>query len=87
MARHDQRRTLTWAMVGNTAGFGDTSHDPTWIGSFSGPGQDEVLFYSPGDHNGGSAWTCGEACTGHWLGRALRPVPSTAGCDVEYRAG
>ena len=29
--------------------FGDTSHDPTWIGDFTGVGHSQVLFYSPGD--------------------------------------
>jgi hypothetical protein len=65
--------TLTWANVGNTAGFGDTSHDPTWIGSFSGPGQDEVLFYSPGDYN----WWLGRHTAGnmHWslVGQGVAP--------------
>jgi len=48
--------TLSWALAGSSSGFGNTSHDPTWIGSFSGSGRAEVLFYSPGDHH----W---------WLGR------------------
>jgi len=48
--------TLGWTQAGNTSGFGNTSQDPTWIGSFSGSGRAEVLFYSPGDHH----W---------WLGR------------------
>ena len=65
--------TLTWANVGSTAGFGDTSHDPTWIGSFSGPGQDEVLLYSPGDHN----WWLGRHTAGsmHWslVGQGVAP--------------
>jgi hypothetical protein len=42
---------LNWTLAGNTAGFGNTAGDPTWIGDFSGSGRSEVLFYSPGDHN------------------------------------
>jgi hypothetical protein len=53
---------LNWQWVGNSQGalggpsFGDTSGDPTWIGTFTGGTKSEVLFYSPGDGN----W---------WLGR------------------
>ena len=58
---------LAWSHVGNTAGFGSGINDgrPFWVGSFSGAGRDEVLFYFPGDdnwwlgtHNGTElAWT------------------------------
>jgi astacin (peptidase family M12A)/VCBS repeat protein len=50
--------TLTWSHVGNTIGFGHAINDgrPFWIGRFSHPDRDEVLFYFPGDDN----W---------WLGR------------------
>jgi hypothetical protein len=42
---------LTWKLATNSAGFGDTASDPTWIGDFSGSGRAQVLFYSPGDQN------------------------------------
>jgi len=44
---------LTWALVGNTAGFGHRINDgrPFWIGDFSGDGRSDVLFYYPGDDN------------------------------------
>jgi hypothetical protein len=45
-----------WALVSSTReptdiDFGDTSHDPTWIGDFTGSGHSQVLFYYPGDGN------------------------------------
>jgi hypothetical protein len=43
--------SLSWALWGNTSGFGNTVHDPTWTGNFTGQGRTEVLFYSPGDYN------------------------------------
>ena len=51
--QHDKDK-VSWTLVGETrnpAGwnFGDTSHDPTWIGDFTGAGHAQVLFYSPGD--------------------------------------
>ena len=45
------RTSLSWALWGNTSGFGNTVHDPTWTGNFTGQGRTEVLFYSPGDYN------------------------------------
>jgi hypothetical protein len=44
--------SLSWANVGNTAGFGsllDGQH-PVWIGDFAG-GHAQVLFYYGGDSN------------------------------------
>src|SRR6266851_3337349 len=44
---------LTWAKVGNTAGFGnllDGDH-PIWVGDFAGLGKEQVLFYYRGDGN------------------------------------
>jgi hypothetical protein len=45
-----------WALVSSTRAptdidFGDTSHDPTWIGDFTAVGHSQVLFYYPGDGN------------------------------------
>ncbi|MFL6137914.1 MAG: exo-alpha-sialidase, partial [Frankiaceae bacterium] len=57
--------TMTWALAGNTKGFGNTASDPTWIGDFAGIGHDQVLLYSPGDHN----WwlgTCNATGTMTW---------------------
>ena len=61
---------LAWSVYARTrdpqgTNFGDTSHDPTWIGDFTGAGHDQVLFYSTGDqhwwlgdHSGGrTTWT------------------------------
>ena len=42
---------LNWTLAGNTAGFGNTAGDPTWIGDFSGTGHTQIMFYYPGDHN------------------------------------
>lgn len=39
------------ALWGNTSGFGNMVHDPTWTGNFTGQGRTEVLFYSPGDYS------------------------------------
>lgn len=75
MARDSQRRLADLGVVGNTKGFGNTSHDPTWIGSFSGTGHAEVLFYSPGDHN----WWLGRFVNGtmQWtlVGTGVAPSP------------
>lgn len=45
--------TLSWRLVGNTAGFGHAINDgrPFWTGDFRGTGRAEVLFYYPGDDN------------------------------------
>jgi hypothetical protein len=44
---------LTWALAGNTAGFGQGISDgrPFWTGRFSRPDRNEMLFYYPGDDN------------------------------------
>jgi hypothetical protein len=44
---------LKWTPVSNTAQFGHGINDgrPFWIGNFTGSGQDDVLFYYPGDDN------------------------------------
>jgi hypothetical protein len=42
---------LSWHFVGNTAGFGNISELQFWIGDFGTFGQDNVLFYYPGDGN------------------------------------
>src|ERR1700704_2786019 len=44
---------LTWALAGNTVGFGHGINDgrPFWIGDFDGSGRHDVLFYYPGDDN------------------------------------
>ena len=44
---------LRWSFAGNTEGFGHGINDgrPFWIGDFTGNGQDDVLFYYPGDGN------------------------------------
>jgi hypothetical protein len=44
--------TLTWGLVGNTAGFGQIwDGRPFWIGRFSRSDRSQVLFYYPGDGN------------------------------------
>jgi len=58
--------SLGWTLAGNTKGFGNTQNDPTRIGSFTGSGKAEVLFYSPGDQN----WWLG-TFTGTSLGWTL----------------
>jgi hypothetical protein len=63
---------LDWALVGNTAGFGQVADGrPFWVGDFTGSGKDEILFYYPGDSN----WWLG-AIAGGTLGWSL--VGSTA---------
>jgi len=49
----DPAGNLTWALAGNTKGFGHAINDgrPFWIGAFQGLGKDQVLFYYPGDDN------------------------------------
>ncbi len=43
-------RQLDWSLVSSTrAAFGNTSHDPTWIGDFTGSGSSEVLLDTPSD--------------------------------------
>ncbi len=43
---------LNWALVGNTAGFGNIADGrPIWTGDFTGTGSTDILFYFPGDHN------------------------------------
>ena len=49
----DSSHTLEWRYLGDSSGFGnllDGQH-PIWIGSFSGSGRSEVLFYFEGDGN------------------------------------
>lgn len=44
--------TLSWRLVGNTAGFGNLLDGrPIWTGDFAGTGKTDVLFYFPGDKN------------------------------------
>jgi len=44
--------TLTWALVGNTAGFGNLADGrPIWAADFTGTGNVDILFYFPGDKN------------------------------------
>jgi hypothetical protein len=44
--------TLSWSLAGNTAGFGQVADGrPFWVGDFNGGGQDDILFYYPGDKN------------------------------------
>jgi PASTA domain len=64
---------LHWAPAGNTAGFGDVSRNPFWVGNFAGPGRAGLLFYSPYDDN----WWLGTADDGGRLGWAL--AGNTAG--------
>jgi PASTA domain len=45
---------FSWRLVSQTAGFGNTSSDPTWIGDFTGSGHSQVLFYSASSE--GSWW-------------------------------
>jgi kumamolisin len=43
---------LTWQFAGNTAGFGALADGrPFWTGFFAGIPQEQIMFYSPGDHN------------------------------------
>jgi hypothetical protein len=43
---------ISWTTVGNTSGFGNVADGrPFWKGYFSKLNQEQVLFYSPGDHN------------------------------------
>ncbi|MEU5772247.1 M12 family metallopeptidase [Streptomyces venezuelae] len=42
---------LNWSLVGNTAGFGDVTHNPFWTGDFTGGGRTEIMFHYPGDQN------------------------------------
>jgi len=42
---------LNWSLAGNTAGFGDTSSLPTWVGDFTGSGKSEIMFFYGGDGN------------------------------------
>ena len=43
---------LNWALVGNTAGFGNIADGrPIWTGDFTGTGSTDILFYFPGDKN------------------------------------
>ena len=67
--------TLNWGLVGNTKGFGNTSHYPTWIGAFSGPGRSEVLFYSPGDHNWWLGTITGTTLNWTLVRRGVGPAP------------
>ena len=44
--------TLTWNLVGNTAGFGNlVDGRPFWVADFAGTGKTDILFYFPGDRN------------------------------------
>jgi len=44
--------SISWTTVGNTSGFGNVADGrPFWKGYFSKLNQEQVLFYSPGDHN------------------------------------
>jgi hypothetical protein len=66
---------LTWALVGNTVGFGHAINDgrPFWTGDFNGNGTTDILFYYPGDGN----WWLGPLAGGQlqWslLGNTGRP--------------
>jgi hypothetical protein len=43
---------LSWNLAGNTQGFGQVSDGrPFWVGNFSAPNQDNILFYYPNDGN------------------------------------
>ncbi|WP_329117799.1 M12 family metallopeptidase [Streptomyces sp. NBC_01465] len=42
---------LSFDLVGNTAGFGDVSHNPFWTGDFTGDGKTDIIFHYPGDRN------------------------------------
>jgi hypothetical protein len=48
-------RKMTFTSLGNSAGFGNTAADPTFIGNFTGSGKDQVLYYFPGDQG----WSLG----------------------------
>jgi hypothetical protein len=66
--------TLTWALAGNTRGFGHRINDgrPFWIADVNGDGKMEVLFYYPGDNS----WWLG-VFTGNTLTWSL--IGNTAG--------
>jgi hypothetical protein len=51
---------ITFSALGNSAGFGNTAADPTYIGDFSGTGKDQVLYYFPGDQG----WSLGTIAKG-----------------------
>ena len=53
---------FSWRLVSQTAGFGNTSSDPTWIGDFTGSGHAQVLFYSASSE--GSWWLGSYSGTG-----------------------
>ena len=62
--------TLTWALAGNTRGFGRGINDgrPFWIGDLNGDGKQEVLFYYPVDHNWWMATFAGNTMTWSLVG-------------------
>ncbi len=66
---------LTWALAGNTAGFGHGINDgrPFWIGDFDGSGRQEVLFYYPGDGNWWLGTFTGTQLTWGFAGNTGRP--------------
>ena len=43
--------TLSWALAGNTQGFGNVSANPFWTGAFSGLNKTQIVSYHPGDGN------------------------------------
>ena len=52
LGQFDGNNQLTWALAGNTTGFGQVwDGRPFWINDFTGDGKADVLFYFPGDHN------------------------------------
>ncbi|WP_237527166.1 hypothetical protein, partial [Streptomyces sp. SID337] len=54
---------LHWSLVGNTAGFGDITHNPFWAGDFLGNGRTHLLFCYPCDQN----WWLGSAESGRLI--------------------
>jgi len=67
--------TVTWAMAGNTSGFGQVGDGrPIWVGDFCGDGTQQILFYFSGDCN----WWLG-SFTGTSLGWTLASNTSGLG--------
>ena len=65
---------MAWRLVGNTAAFGNIADGrPIWIADFNGSGTEDILMYSPGDHN----WWLGSLPAGGQLSWQL--VGNTAG--------
>lgn len=83
LGQFDSRNKLGFEFVGNTANFftNPNAGQPTFLGDFSGIGQEQILFYNPGDNN----WWLGQINDETNLGFTL--IGNTANFFTSPNAG